>query len=166
MASAAAFLKGRALELSQYLGIRKLLRPWDTTGATAQMSCWGRVTSGKGGQGTDLERSCSAEPCSAALQWHPDGPPFNLNIGMRTSGWKPGLGKVVFREAHMQPRAPRLELRMDGVEKSFDLNFRQPRWERLTHFSYLHQSQTLIFALGRISDSHSDRKAWKGNESY
>lgn len=102
----------------------------------------------------------------AALQWHPDVPLFNLNIGMRTSGWKPGLGKVGLREAHMQPKAPRLELGMDRVEKSIDLNVWQPGWERLTDFSYLHQSQTLIFALDRISDSHSDRKAWKGNESY
>ena len=59
-----------------------------------------------------------------------------------------------------------LELRMGGVEKSIDLNFQQPRWERLKHFSDPHQSQTLTFALGRILDSLCDRKAWKGNESY
>lgn len=32
MASAAAILNGRALQLDQYRGVRKLLHPWDTTG--------------------------------------------------------------------------------------------------------------------------------------
>lgn len=145
--------------MDQYLGMRKLLHPWDTIR--------GHCLRG-GGQGTDLERLYRAKPISGTLTLklcciimmplH-----LILNISTKTAGGKPGLGQAVFRGSICVTQAskPPLVGVQDGwcLGKALILIVGSQDGKDRNIFSYPHQSQTLMFALGRISDSHSDRKA-------
>lgn len=59
MASAAAVLKGRALERGQYLGMRKPLHPWDTIGPLSKWSSgegWPQVRRPRNSPGEVVQR--------------------------------------------------------------------------------------------------------------
>lgn len=136
--------------------MRKLPHPWDTTR--------GHCLRG-GGQGTDLERLCRAKPisgtrtlklcCVITMPLHLI---LNKNCWRKTRLGASSLqGSICVTQASKPP----LVGVQDGwcLGKALILTVGSQDGKDRNIFSYPHQSRTLMFALGRVSDSHSDRKA-------